>query len=153
MKYTTEVIINLPLQQVIELFDDPDNMKFWMEGLKSFEHISGTPGQAGAKSKLKFQTGRKEIVMIETITVRNLPEEFTGVYEVKGVFNVVKNSFTELSGKRTHYKTENEFRFTGIMRLIAPLMKGAFKKQSHKYQNDFRLVAEKLQQPEMNYEP
>ncbi len=144
MKYTTDVIINLPLHQVVELFDDPDNMKFWMEGLKRFEHISGTPGQVGAKSKLKFQTGKREIEMIETITVRNLPEEFTGTYEAKGVFNVVKNSFTELSGKRTHYATENEFRFTGIMRLIAPLMKGAFKKQSLKYQNDFRRFAEKV---------
>lgn len=153
MKYTTDIIINLPVKQVIELFDDPGNMIFWMEGLKSFEHLSGTPGQAGAKSKLKFRTGKREMEMIETITVRNLPEEFTGTYEVRGVVNVVKNSFRELSQNRTLYSTENEFRFTGIMRLIAPFMQYNFKKQSLKYQNNFRHFAEKVNLPEMNHEP
>ncbi len=46
MQYTNEVIINLPVDKVVELFDNPDNMKYWQPGLVSFENISGTPGQA-----------------------------------------------------------------------------------------------------------
>ena len=91
MKYTAEVEINQPLKKVVELFDNPDNMKNWMEGLQSFETISGTPGQEGAKAKMHFKMGKREIEMIETITKRNLPEEFTGTYEAKGVFNIAKN--------------------------------------------------------------
>ncbi len=34
-----------------------------------------------------------QIEMTETIIVRNLPEEFTGSYEAKGVFNIEKISF------------------------------------------------------------
>lgn len=143
MKYVNEIEIDHPIEKVIELFDNPANMDKWMEGLQSFEAISGTPGQPGAKSRMKFKMGKREIEMIETITVRNLPSEFSGTYEAKGVFNVVKNRFVALPGNRTKYITENEFRFTGFMKLIAWLMPGAFKKQSMKYLTDFKNFVER----------
>ena len=46
MKYTCKLVINLPRERVVELFDDPDNLPRWMEGLQSFEHLSGE-NQAG----------------------------------------------------------------------------------------------------------
>lgn len=143
MKYTVEIEINKPIDKVIELFDNVDNMGKWMEGLQSFEPISGTPGQVGAKSKLRFKMGKREIEMIETITVRNLPEEFSGTYEVDNVFNIVKNKFVKISEERTKYISENEFQFKGIfMKIIAFLMPGAFKKQSLHYLNAFKKFAE-----------
>jgi len=143
MKYTVEIEINSPVDRVVELFDNPDNLKKWMDGLQSFEHLSGTPGQPGAKSRLKFLMGKRELEMIETITVRNLPSEFTGNYEAKGVFNIVKNSFSPLPGNRTRYATEQEFQFKGFMKIIAFLMPGAFTKQSLKYLADFKTFVEK----------
>ena len=143
MKYTSEIEINRPVDKVIELFDNPDNMSKWMEGLQSFEHISGTAGQPGAKSRLKFKMGKREIEMIETITVRNLPDEFSGTYEAKGVFNIVKNKFTSLPGNRTKYVTEQEFQFKGFMKIIGFLMPGVFKKQSMKYLIAFKNFAER----------
>lgn len=113
-----------------------------MYGLKSFEPISGVPGQQGAKSLLRFELGSRKMEMIETITVRNLPKEFTGTYEASGVFNIVKNSFIPVNEGTTRYISESEFRFQGIMWLIAPFMKGTFKKQSLKYQEDFKKFAE-----------
>jgi uncharacterized membrane protein len=142
MKYTTEIEIEKPIEKVIELFDNADNLKKWMEGLQSFEHISGTPGQPGAKSRLFFKIGKREVEMIETITVRNLPDEFSGTYEAKGVFNIVKNRFEELSDTKTKYITENEFQFKGFMKIFAFLMPGAFKKQSYKYLELFKHFAE-----------
>lgn len=55
-----------------------------MEGLQSFEHLSGTPGQVGARSKLVYKMSKRHIEMIETITVRKLPQEFSGTYEADG---------------------------------------------------------------------
>lgn len=49
MKYSVDIEINKPIDKVIELFDNPANMKEWMEGLNSFEHISGTPGKSWCK--------------------------------------------------------------------------------------------------------
>ncbi|ESU28306.1 hypothetical protein FLJC2902T_16560 [Flavobacterium limnosediminis JC2902] len=142
MKYTTEIEINKPIDRVIALFDNPDNMKEWMEGLQSFEPISGTPGEPGAKSRLKFKMGNREMEMIETVTVRNLPDEFTGTYEAQGASTTVKNSFIKISDSKTKYITEHEFQAKGIMKIVAFLMPGAFKKQSMKFLTAFKNFAE-----------
>lgn len=143
MKYSTEIDINLPVARVIELFDDPENLKHWQPGLKSFEHLSGTPGQPGAKSKLLFQMGKREIEMIETVTVRNLPQEFSGTYEADGVFNIVKNYFVPIDENRTKYISEQEFQFKGFMKIMGWLMPGMFKKQSQVFLENFKNFAEK----------
>lgn len=143
MKYSTEININLPIDRVIELFDDPDNLKKWQPGLQSFEAISGTPGQPGAKSRLRFKMGNREVEMIETVTVRNLPDEFSGTYEAKWVFNIIKNSFIPLSPNQTKWVSEQEFQFSGIMKFIAFFMPGAFKKQTFQYLQQFKEFAEK----------
>lgn len=142
MKYTTSIEINQPIEKVIELFDNADNLKLWMKGLESFEHLSGVSGQPGAKSKLKFIMGKREIEMIETITVRNLPDEFSGIYEAKGVCNVVRNKFRSLGNHKTEHISEQEFQFSGFMKLIGWLMPGAFKKQTMQYLQDFKAFAE-----------
>lgn len=142
MKFTDDIEINKPVDRVVELFDNPDNLSKWMEGLQSFEHLSGTPGQPGAKSKLVFKMGKRDIEMIETVISCNLPEEFTGSYEAKGVYNIVKNSFQQINENSTRYVTEQEFRFEGFMKLIAFLMPGAFKKQCRKYLVSFKQFAE-----------
>lgn len=142
MKYSCETEINKPISEVISLFDNPDNLYNWMEGLQSFEHISGTAGQPGAKSKLKFKMGKRDVEMIETVITRNLPDEFIGSYEVKGVHNIVKNRFQKVDDNKTRYITEQEFQFKGFMKCIAFLMPGAFKKQSMKYLTAFKNFAE-----------
>ena len=143
MKYTIEIDIDLPRDKVIELFDNPENMKYWQQGFISMEHISGTLGQVGSKSKLKYKMGNREIEMIETITKRDLPNEFSGTYEAKGVWNLNKNYFLELGLNKTKWKSEIEFKFSGFMKLIAFLMPSSFKKQSMKYLKDFKEFAEK----------
>jgi hypothetical protein len=142
MRYTTEIEINKPIDQVISLFDNPDNMTKWMEGLQHFEHLSGTPGQPGAISQLKFKMGKREFVMKETITSRHLPDDFSGKYETREVVNVVKNRFIKLSDTKTKYVTENELQFHGFFKILGFLMPGAFRKQSYKYQVAFKQFVE-----------
>lgn len=143
MKYTNEIIIDQPLSKVIELFDNPDNLKKWMEGCVSFEHISGIPGRPGAKSKLIFKSRNREREMIETVTVRDLPREFSGTYEIKGAWNLNKNFFHELPGGKTKWVAESEFEFSSfLMKMMGALMPGAFKKQSLKFMMNFKAFAE-----------
>lgn len=142
MKYTLEIDINRPVERVIELFDNIDNMYKWMDGLQKVEPISGVQGQPGAKMKLTFQMGKRTVEMVETVTVRNLPHEFSGTYEANGVFNVVKNYFKAIDENTTRYSTEQEFQFKGFMKIIGWLFPGAFKKQSMKYLQDFKKFCE-----------
>ncbi len=143
MKYTVGIEIDKPIDEVIALFDNTENMDKWMDGLQSFEHISGTPGEVGAKSKLHFKMGRRNIEMIETITAKNLPEEFSGTYEADGVFNVVRNKFQAAGPDKTKWVSENEFQFSSLMmKVMGFLMPGAFRKQSLKYLKNFKNFAE-----------
>jgi hypothetical protein len=142
MKYTVSIDLELPRDEVVELFDDSQNMPKWQEGLQSFEPLEGTPGQPGARSKLVYQMGKRRIEMIETITERDLPEVFSGTYDAKGVHNVVRNRFVELSPQRTRWESENEFVFQGTMKIVGFLFKGSFPKQSLKYLQDFKAFAE-----------
>lgn len=142
MKYTVETTINKPLAEVIRLFDSQENLFKWMEGLTSFEPISGTPGEVGAKSKMVFNVKNKTVELIETITRKDLPNSFDGTYETNGVYNIVKNKFIALPDNTTKYISDQEFQLSGLLKIFGFLMKGAFKKQSLKYLEDFKRFAE-----------
>ena len=144
MKYKHEIEISLPRQKVIDLFDNQDNIKKWQPGLVSFKHLSGEPGEVGAKSLLHYDMGKRKVDMIETITKKNFPDEFSGTYEAKGVFNKIDNHFIELGPNTTKWVAVNEFIMNNLMmKLMAFLMPGAFKKQSYKYMQYFKDFAEK----------
>lgn len=140
--YTVEITIDKPRSRVVELFDNPDNLKHWMPGLVSFEPLSGKPGEVDSKARLTFMMNNRKLEMIETITKRALPDEFNGTYEAKGVFNIVNNRFIDIDGKSTRYVSEQEFQMKGIMKLFAWIMPGVFKKQSMKYLTDFKAFVE-----------
>lgn len=142
MKYNNEVRINAPLEKVVGLFEDENNLPKWQEGFISAEIIEGERGKVGLKSKLRYKMGKREIKMIETITVWDLPQNFTANYEANNVFNTVANHFEAIDENTTRYYTENEFTFKGVMKIFAFLMPGAFKKQSQKYLNDFKNFVE-----------
>jgi hypothetical protein len=141
MKYSYSIDINVPRDRVVELFDDPANMSKWQPGLVSFEHISGMPGQPGAKSRLIYEEGKRRIELLETITARDLPDEFTATYETKGVFNLHQNRFEDL-GEKTRWTMETEFEFFGFMKVIGLVMGGMFRKQTAKILEDFKAFAE-----------
>lgn len=142
MKFTVTIEIDLPRSRVIELFDNPENMPYWQKGFISMEHLSGEPGQEGAKSKLHYKMGNREIEMVETITVRNLPYEFSGTYDADGVHNLVKNTFEEINETTTRWTSYNEFHLKGFMKIMGWIMPGAFKKQSLNFLEDFKSFAE-----------
>jgi len=125
MNYLNQIDIDLPRARVVALFDNPENMKQWMPGLLSFETFEGTLGQAGAKSRMEFQMGKRKIKMIETIVSNNLPDEMEGYYEMNGMKNDIKVSFIEIEPNKTMYTSESTYKFTGVMWLLAPLMKGS----------------------------
>ncbi len=142
MHYTCEIDIDKPRHEVVKLFENTDNMKYWQKGLVNFEHISGEPGKPGAESLIKYDMGKRKIEMIETVTFNKLPEEFHANFLANGVTNIQKNYFSESDGK-TKWVSDSEFKFTGLMKLMAFFMgKKTFQKQSQSYLEDFKSFAE-----------
>ncbi len=144
MKYEHSIEIRLPRDRVVALFNDTGNLKLWQKGLVSFEHQSGEPGQVGATSTLRYKMGRREIEMLETVVESDLPRALHFTYEANNnkVWNRVENYFTEAGPNATTWRTANEFRCSGMMKVIATIMPGMFKRQSLKYLKDFKKFAE-----------
>ena len=144
MKYTTETIVELPRDEFLKKLDNIDNIKHWQRGLVSAEHISGTPGEVGAKMKLSYKFGKREMDLVETITKRNFPGEFHATYDTKGMHNIQENYFEETPQGFTKWTSKSEFVSSSFMlKAMMFLMPGAFKKQSKKYMVDFKNFAEK----------
>lgn len=143
MKYSCEVDIDLNIDRVVELFDNPENLRQWQPELLSVEPLSGQPGHPGAKSRLTFKIGNHDVERIETVTVRNLPHEYSGTYDSKGVFNIVRNSFTPLSDCRTKFVSDQEFKFSGFMKALGYMRPDRFRKASQQHLTNFKVFAEK----------
>jgi len=142
MIYEKELIIELPRDKVVELMDSFDNLKKWQPGLKSFEHISGEPGQKGAITKLIYEERGREVEMTETIVTRNFPNEFTALYEGKNVINRFENYFYEEGPNKTRWRTISDFKFSGIWVILSIFMRRAFPKQTLKDMKSFKNFVE-----------
>lgn len=142
MKYTCEVLIRRPKEKVAVLFENPRNLQHWQPGFISVTHLSGKPGQAGSRSRLLYKMDKREIEMIETVNSNTMPDAFNSTFETKNVVNIQENRFEKVGDNITRWVSYNEFRFGGIMKLVAIFMPGAFKKQSQKYLDMFKEYAE-----------
>ncbi len=142
MKYSISNTINKPLAEVIEKFSDPEGIKHWMEGLQKIENLSGTPGEVGAKSDIYFLHKGKEMIIKETILEQNLPHQIKFAYVSPMGYNEVEMQFEKLSENSVKQINNSYFELKGMMKIMGPLMKVFFKKQSMKYLNGFKQYAE-----------
>ncbi|SDS13446.1 SRPBCC family protein [Christiangramia echinicola] len=142
MRYIQEITINKPRKEVVEKYSNPDNIKHWQRGFVFMKPINGKTGEEGSQNLLKYDLGKREVEMTETIIKNNLPDEYSATYEAKGVYNYQINKFSPTMEKNTLWVTDNEFKFSGFMKLFGWFMPGAFKKQSRKYMEDFKAFVE-----------
>ena len=142
MKYTLDIIIDKPLGEVVNLLDNPENNHVWMEGFQSVETLEGVPGKKGAKCKLHFLHGKKEMEMIETILEKDLPNKMVKTYDSKGVSNIIFTSMESVEENKTKYISTQEFKMHGFMKVVAFLAPGMFKKQTKKILSNFKNFAE-----------
>lgn len=145
MKFKGSVDIDQPLEKVVTLFVNPDNLKEYQEGFVKKELISGVEGKDGAVSKMYYKNGKHEMELTETITANRLPSSFEASYHHKHMDNTLKSSFTALSDTETRYEAEGEYTaFRGLMpKIMAFLFPGMFKKPAQRWMNNFKAFAEK----------
>lgn len=153
MRFNDSVEIGLPRHEVLRLLSDPGHLPKWLRGLVSHEPVSGVHGEVGTVSRVVFRNGSEVMEATETITRRE-PTDLAGLSGETDVFferalvadgmrNVTRDRLIEMNPRRTRWESENEYSFDGLkMRLLAPLMRGAFQKQSRQHMQDFKAFAE-----------
>ncbi len=142
MKYTQEIVINAPREEVVALFTDPEHFSDWQPGLECYELVSGEQAQTGAKAELTTRAGSRVTGMTETVEKNALPDQLDVVYETHGVWNRNSNRFLAESPTTTRWISQNEFRFEGVRKALG-LMEGSFKKESLDTMERFKAAAER----------
>ncbi len=145
MKYKIKITIDRPIDEVTKLFVNPENLKKWQPELVTSSLLEGEAGKTGAKTRLKYKIGSREMEMTETITEQNLPQEYTATYTAEGVWNLQRNHFEKVGDKKTQWTSYTEFKCSGFMRIICWLMPRSFKRQSIKNMRRFKVFAENNQ--------
>ena len=123
------ITINQPVETVWDKLMNPDNLRHWLTGFVSAEHISGEYGKTGAISKLKFKERGKEMEVTETAVLVKPNQQYH--------FNMTSTAFdldTDIRlisfGSRTEMiQTVQFFPKQFLMKLFMPLVKGAMKKR------------------------
>ena len=153
MKYTVSIEIALPRERAVQLLADSAHVPKWVRGVVLHEPLNGMHGQVGTRSRVVMQTGQQTMEAIETITRRE-PADLHGIPRdsvvhfdreivAKGMWNAARERLTEAGPETTLWTSENEYRFSSLpMRLMAPFMRGAFRKQSQQVMQDFKAFAE-----------
>lgn len=152
MKFSISIEIALPRATVVDLLGDPAHRPKWLRGLVSHELVRGEDGRVGAESRVVFRSGQQTMVCTETITRRD-PEDLRDVAADRvvqfereivadGMWSAARERLTARGPASTLWVSENEYRFTGPMRLVAPLLRGSFIRQSRQHMKDFAAFAE-----------
>ena len=142
MRYTLSNTINKPLDAVAAKFMEPDGALHWMEGLQRSGHLSGTPGQAGAKTDFFFVHKKKEMKITETILEQNMPHQIKFAYDSSMGYTEVEMLFEKIDHKTTRQTSNSFFDVKGFMKVMGWLFRGMFKKQSMKYMEGFKRYVE-----------
>lgn len=134
--------IQLPVNQVIELMNNPDYYKEWQRGLLSTELIKGKSGQVGAKRRIFIKIAGRKVKMIETILNFDPPHKWEARYTSQGLTSLQKNLFTPIDEHTTLWECYSEFKFSGSMIIISKVMPQVFKERARLTQVDFKKFAE-----------
>lgn len=130
MKFSQEILIDLPREEVMKKMQDTSGYKYWQRGFISYQNLSGLQGKKDARSRIKYKKGKKEIEMIETIIKNSYPKKFYSSYEARDSFSKHENHFEKVSIDMTRWISDIEIRFSGIIKIKSLIRPGGFKSSS-----------------------
>ena len=144
MKFSCSVTINKPKEHVIKYFMNTEYLKEYQEGFLKKELISGPEQEEGSIAKLYYKMGKGHMELTETVIENKLPDYFYAQYYHKHTENTMKTHFKEISDNATQLTSEIHYTaFKGFMiKTLAFLFPGMFKKQVQKWLNNLKTFAE-----------
>ncbi len=134
--------INETVERIWELFMNPDNLKHWLTGFGSVEHIKGRVGEIGSVSKLKFMERGKEMEIMETVLDSKPNQRYTfsmkhTTFETETDVHFISfGNFTEMI-QTVQFSPKGFF-----MKLLGPLIKGSMKNRMAKELMAFKKFVE-----------
>lgn len=127
--YKTTTSIEKPLKEVYEAISDSSKVKQWLQGLEKIEPISGTPMQAGYKSKYTFIENGRTAIFHEEMTAVSPYESFTYILESDALTMEGHTEMRHKNGK-TELTVSNKVKGKTLgMKIMMPFLKGMMRKR------------------------
>ena len=142
MKLNFEISIDADLETVWSAFDNPDNMRRWRQNFHSRTHLSGVPGKVGSIAELCIYEKGKIVTFRETITERRDKHFLAATYESARGKTIVVNRFEKIDESTTHWSSWCKIVFSGITRLLKPVLSRTIRKRTEGDMQRFKLMVE-----------
>ena len=144
MKYIIEINVKLTKEELFEKLLDPENLKHWQKDFVAHKHISGIPGETGAKSVITYKMGRRNVDFATTVVQNDLPDEYHVLYESKQIYNYHENYFVQINKDSTWWTVKTQLKFKGLlMGFVGFFIPGLFKKRIEDDMYRFKEYAER----------
>ena len=123
MRFSWELEIAQPLERVLEVLEDPYHPLAWQPGLVSITPLEGSLGAEGSVASYQYDLDGQYFELRETIVVNQTPAEHTARYEGRGMVHTVTNRFEPADVGTTRLVSRHQGYFTGVVRLLSPLLR------------------------------
>tara|TARA_B100000508_G_C11448020_1_gene272482 strand:+ start:1191 stop:1646 length:456 start_codon:yes stop_codon:yes gene_type:complete len=146
MKFNCSIVIDLPKEKLVSLWQDESRFPHWQKGFKSKQLIQGNKGEKDAVSEIVLDFKGKDMILKETVVENQLPD-YKKVYVAhKHMCNFLTDQFESKGEHQTVWTAEVEYtQFIGFLpKLMAKFFPSMFKKQVQKWLDDFKHYAEGL---------
>lgn len=133
MRFTSEIVLNKPIEQVRVLTSDPAHVHQWQPDLVSITQHSETPGAAGSTATLTY----RKFTLEETVLAATADER-TSRYETRGMVHTITNRYTRIDDQRTKLVSDNEFQLSGLLKLGRRVLEKSLREQAERNLGNFK---------------
>lgn len=140
--YTNEVTINKPVKEVFADFQNVELMKVWMPEVKSIETLEEKPQKVGSTYKVVVENKGKLITMKEEVLAYEPNKKITFHFDAENMLKTDAYEFSEQNGVTKLFQTSTCTSESYIMSCLFPYFKGALKKMSQQYLDEFKKASE-----------
>ena len=143
ISYTSEIIVDKPLQEAWSVMNDESKISQWLKGITKVEHISGEKGKVGAVTKYTFMQDGQESIVLETLKAIRPNEQVAMDFVIEEVMAMdYQVDFNEKEGK-THIKSSTTTKGIGLfMQSMVSFMQGSMQTQEDENMNNLKTLIE-----------
>ncbi|MEV6238054.1 SRPBCC family protein [Lentzea sp. NPDC051838] len=133
MKFTKEIVLNKPIEQVRVLTSDPAHLHHWQPDLVGIAQHSETPGAPGSTATLTYRRFR----LHETVLAATADER-TSRYETRGMVHTITNRYSAIDASTTRLVSDSEIELAGLLKLGRKILEKSLREQSERNLDNFK---------------
>ena len=109
MEYTCFVELAHPIDDVVQAWSDPENLKYWHEQFMKYEILHGDFIQPGAQTHLFYAIVEKPTCITQTVINNVLPAEIVYEYQTDEFVSRITETFIEKETDTTLWTQKTEY--------------------------------------------